>query len=137
MPVPRVAVRIPQSRAVVEQVPLVPTAQQSNDWLKKARASLDEKCFSEAEKCIACVLRDDPRNQDALLIRGVIALEQREFSQTAGNAQQILAGMSGRQRPRCCSAAMMWQHQTQQAIARFKQVVLSGTRLLACTLLSG
>lgn len=44
-PVPRVAVRIPQPRTVVEQVPLVPTAQQSNDWLKKARASLDEKCF--------------------------------------------------------------------------------------------
>lgn len=124
VPVPRVAVRIPQSRAVVEQVPLVPTAQQSNDWLKKARASLDEKCFSEAEKCIACVLRDDPRNQDALMIQGVIALEQREFSQTAGNAQQILAQDEwSAEAKMLLGLAMMWQHQTQQAIAWFKQVV--------------
>lgn len=123
-PVPRVAVRAPQPRAVVEDEASMPTAQQNDDWLKKARACLDDKCFSEAEKCIACVLRDDPRNPDALLIQGVIALEQRQFSQTAGNAQKILAQDEwSAEAKMLLGLAMMWQRQTQQAIAWFKQVV--------------
>lgn len=124
VPAPRVALRTPPPAPPVALAPPAPTALRSDDWLNKARACLDEKCFSEAEACIACVLRSDPRNQDALLIQGVIALEQCEFSQTAGNAQKILAQDEwSAEAKMLLGLAMMWQHQTQQAIAWFKQVV--------------
>ncbi|HGY1167067.1 TPA: CheR family methyltransferase [Citrobacter braakii] len=124
VPTPRVAARTPLTAPPVVIEPPAPTALKSDDWLKKARVCLDEKCFSEAEECIACVLRNDPCNQDALIIQGVIALEQCEFSQTAGNAQQILAQDEwSAEAKMLLGLAMMWQHQTQQAIAWFKQVV--------------
>lgn len=123
-PVPRLAVRVSPPKTSLRYAPDELLAPQCDDWLMKARACLDEKCFSEAKKCIACVLRDDPRNQDALLIQGVIALEQREFSQTAGNAQKILAQDEwSAEAKMLLGLATMWQHQTQQAIAWFKQVV--------------
>ncbi|MBJ3592422.1 chemotaxis protein CheR [Salmonella enterica subsp. enterica serovar Saintpaul] len=126
-PAPRVSVRTPLAVAPAVVVPAArpaPTERHSEDWLKKARSCLDEKCFSEAEACIASVLRNDPRNQEALLIQGVIALEQCEFSQTAGNAQKILAQDEwSAEAKMLLGLAMMWQHQTQQAIAWFKQVV--------------
>lgn len=124
VPTPRATPRVTVTAPVVAVEPAAPATIKSDDWLKKARACLDEKRFSDAEKCIACVLRSDPGHQDALLIQGVIALEQREFSQTTGNAQKILAQDEwSAEAKMLLGLAMMWQHQTQQAIAWFKQVV--------------
>jgi chemotaxis protein methyltransferase CheR len=84
-------VRVSPPKTSLRYAPDEPLAQQCDDWLT-ARACLDEKCFSEAEKCIACVLRDDPRNQDALLIQGDCPRAAWIFSDGRKRAEDPRAG---------------------------------------------
>jgi chemotaxis protein methyltransferase CheR len=102
----------------------VPSVEQCDSWIKSALAYVADKRFNEAEDLISQVLAIDSHNQQALVIKGVIALEKCEFEQTAVSAQQVLAldEWSGEAKM-LLGLAMMWQQRTQQAIAWFKQVV--------------
>lgn len=102
----------------------VPSAQQCDSWIKKALACVADKRFVEAEEWISQVLNSDIDNQEALVIKGAIALEKCEFEQTAESAQHVLElDEWSAEAKMLLGLAMMWQHHTQQAIAWFKQVV--------------
>ncbi|RPH27260.1 chemotaxis protein CheR [Buttiauxella warmboldiae] len=102
----------------------VPSAQQCDSWIKKALACVADKRFAEAETLIEMVLNTDIHHQQALVIKGAIALEKCEFEQTAVSAKQVLAlDEWSAEAKMLLGLAMMWQQHTQQAIAWFKQVV--------------
>ncbi|WBM71408.1 chemotaxis protein CheR [Buttiauxella sp. WJP83] len=123
------------SRAPVATASLQPTAescvaapdlstQQCGSWINKALDCVSEKRFAQAEEWITKVLDCDIHHQEALVIKGVIALEKCEFEQTAQSAQHVLElDEWSAEAKMLLGLAMMWQHHTQQAIAWFKQVV--------------
>lgn len=125
---PTAAPRIPVEplRETIAKLPDVPVSRshQLSGWLKKAESFMADKRFFEAQSCINSALEIDPASRDALLIQGVILLEQCEFSLAVENAQQVLDQDEwSAEAKMLLGMAMMWQHQTQQAIAWFKQVV--------------
>ncbi|UNK62152.1 CheR family methyltransferase [Buttiauxella ferragutiae] len=102
----------------------VRATQQCEIWIKKALECVAEKRFSQAEEWISQVLDCDIHHQEALVIKGAIALEKCEFEQTAQSAQHVLElDEWSAEAKMLLGLAMMWQHHTQQAIAWFKQVV--------------
>lgn len=102
----------------------VPSAQQCDNWIKKALACVTDKRFAEAEEWIGQVLDSDIHNQEALVIKGAIALEKCEFEQTALSAKHVLElDEWSAEAKMLLGMAMMWQQHTQQAIAWFKEVV--------------
>lgn len=122
--VPRV--NIEPLREVVTTLPDVPVSrnQQLSVLVQKAESFMADKRFFEAQACINNALKIDPQNREALLIQGVILLEQCEFGLAVENAQQVLEQDEwSAEAKMLLGMAMMWQHQTQQAIAWFKQVV--------------
>lgn len=101
-----------------------PSTQQCESWIKKAFECVAEKRFAQAEEWINKVLDCDIHHQEALVIKGAIALEKCEFEQTAQSAQQVLElDEWSAEAKMLLGLATMWQHHTQQAIAWFKQVV--------------
>ena len=102
----------------------VPSSQQCDSWIKKALACVADKRFNEAEELIAQVLDSDIHHQEALVIKGAIALEKCEFEETALSAKHVLElDEWSAEAKMLLGLAMMWQQHTQQAIAWFKEVV--------------
>jgi len=116
------------TRAIPAAAPCVvaPTlsTQQCDSLIKKALDCVAEKRFAQAEEWITKVLDCDVHHQEALVIKGAIALEKCEFEQTAQSAQHILERDEwSAEAKMLLGLAMMWQQHTEQAIAWFKQVV--------------
>ncbi|TNV20863.1 chemotaxis protein CheR [Buttiauxella sp. B2] len=102
----------------------VSSSQQCDNWIKSALLCVADKRFAEAEDWISQVLTIDIHHQEALVIKGAIALEKCEFEQTALSAKQVLEQDEwSAEAKMLLGLAMMWQQHTQQAIAWFKQVV--------------
>lgn len=120
---PRIITPVIPAEAPFATAP-VPSVSQCDSWIKKALACVADKRFSEAEELIGQVLDSDVHHQEALVIKGAIALEKCEFDQTAESAQHVLElDEWSAEAKMLLGLAMMWQHHTQQAIAWFKQVV--------------
>lgn len=120
---PRVEKCAPRSvPASVE--PETSQADKLQQWLQKAEFFMADKLFDQAAEYVARVLAAEPGNKAALLIQGVISLEQCEFDYTARQAQKVLDQDEwSAEAKMLLGLASMWQQHTQQAIGWFKQVV--------------